>query len=90
MCNIIVCVNVDRLSVTVDAALGKAVRDAAASRGVSVSSWMSEAAVDRLRNQLLGAALDAWEAEEGAFTETELAEGARALGGPAATHRRAR
>ena len=62
-----------------DPELGQAVRLAAARSGVSVSRWLSEAAKDHLRNQLLGAALDAWEAEDGAFTETELAAAARML-----------
>jgi len=36
------------------------------------------AQADRLRNELLGTALDEWEAEDGAFTEAELHEaGAR-------------
>lgn len=35
---------------------------------------------DRLRNELLGAALDQWEAEDGSFTQTELDEAASRLG----------
>jgi hypothetical protein len=71
---------VDRLSVTMDPDLGHAVRDAAARSGVSVSRWLSDAASDHLRNELLGAALDAWEAEDGPFTEAELDVAARTLG----------
>jgi hypothetical protein len=41
---------------------------------------MAAAAADRLRHSGLGAALDAWEAEDGPFTEAELAEAARVLG----------
>ena len=52
--------------------LGEGVRQAAARQGISVSAWLAEAAADRLRNELLGAALDAWESEEGPFAETEL------------------
>jgi hypothetical protein len=33
-----------------------------------------------LRNELLGAALDEWEAEDGTFTEAELHEAAVRLG----------
>lgn len=62
-----------------DSELGRAVRQAATEAGVSVSRWLTDAAADHLRNQLLGAALDAWEAEDGPFTQDELAEGARAL-----------
>lgn len=70
----------DRLSVAMDAELGRAVREAAEHAGLSVSRWMTDAAQDHLRNELLGQALDAWEAEQGRFTEEELAEADRLLG----------
>lgn len=79
VCDTVVCVKVDRLSVTMDPDLGQAVREAAARSKVSVSHWLSEAAADHLRNELLGAALDAWEAQAGPFTDDELAA-ARVLG----------
>lgn len=60
----------DRVSLTVAPEIGSAVRQAAAERGVSVSAWLADAAADRLRNELLGKALDAWEAEDGAFTDS--------------------
>ena len=63
---------VDRLSVTMSPEIGAAVRDAAARGGTSVSSWLESAAAQRLRNELLGAALDVWEAEDGPFTDDEL------------------
>jgi hypothetical protein len=71
---------VDRLSITLDPELGRAVRDAAARGGISVSRWMSAAAADHLRNELLGAALDTWEAEEGPFAHEELDAAAKVLG----------
>ena len=71
---------VDRLSVTMDPQLGQAVRDAAARSGISVSRWLSQAASDHLRNELLGAALEVWEAEQGPFTDDELDTAARVLG----------
>jgi hypothetical protein len=71
---------VDRFSVTMPPSLGSAVRDAAGRQGTSVSGWLSEAAADRLRNDSLGAALDAWEAEDGPLREDELAAAASALG----------
>jgi hypothetical protein len=73
-------VQVDRLSITMPPDVGSAVRDAAARQGISVSAWLVRAAEDRLRNELLGAALDAWEAEDGPFTEEELASAAAELG----------
>lgn len=63
---------VDRFSVTMPPEVGEGVRQAAARQGISVSAWLAEAAADRLRNELLGAALDAWESEDGPFAETEL------------------
>lgn len=62
----------DRFSVTMPPELGEGVRQAAARQGISVSAWLAQAAADRLRNELLGAALDAWESEDGPFAETEL------------------
>ena len=59
--------------------LGRAVRDAAAREGTSVSAWLGEAAADRIRTELLGAALDEWEAEEGAFSDEELNAAATTL-----------
>jgi hypothetical protein len=71
---------VDRLSVTMPPEVGAAVRDSAARQGTSVSNWLAAAASQRLRNELLGAALDAWEAEDGPFSESELNAAVTALG----------
>ena len=71
---------VDRFSVTMPPELGEGVRHAAAQQGISVSAWLTEAAADRLRNELLGAALDAWESEDGSFTVAELNKAASRLG----------
>lgn len=71
---------VERFSVTMDPALGEAVRTAAERGHTSVSRWLAQAAADRLRNDLLDAALDAWEAEDGPFDAAELNAAAEALG----------
>ncbi|MGI5125467.1 hypothetical protein ACQEVB_01505 [Pseudonocardia sp. CA-107938] len=68
----------DRITVTMDAELGAAVRAAAEAAKSSVSGWVAGAVADKLRNQLLMEALDEWQAEDGAFTESEHAA-ARAL-----------
>ena len=60
--------------------VGQGVRQAAARQGTSVSTWLTEAAADKLRNELLGAALDQWEAQDGSFTQAELDEAAARLG----------
>ena len=57
-----------------------AVREAAERDGTSISAWFTEAAADRLRNDSLGAALDAWKVEEGALTDDGLLEATRSLG----------
>ncbi len=71
---------VDRLSVTMPPEIGAAVRNAAARTGMSVSTWLTVAAEQRLRSELLAAALDLWEAEDGPFTDAELNAAAAALG----------
>jgi hypothetical protein len=71
---------VDRLSLTMPPAIGAAVRAAAARQGASVSAWLVGAAAQRLRNELLGAALDRWESEDGPFTDQELDDAVTALG----------
>ncbi len=76
----IVCMQVDRFSVTMEPDLGAAVRAAAERAGMSVSGWLAQAAADRLRNDLLGAALDAWEAEDGPFGVDALDAAAATLG----------
>lgn len=80
VCVIIVCMaQVDRLSVTMAPEIGAAVRDAAAREGMSVSNWLATAAAQRLRNELLGAALDEWEADDAPFSDEELNVAAAAL-----------
>lgn len=71
---------IDRLSITMEPKLGAAARRAAKRAGMSVSAWIAEATADRLRNDALGRALDAWETEDGAFTADELAAAAERLG----------
>src|SRR5437763_9556185 len=81
VCDTIVCMaQVDRFSVTMPPELGEGVRQAAARQGTSVSTWLTEAAAEKLRNELLGAALDQWEAEDGPFTQAELDQAASRLG----------
>lgn len=70
---------VDRLSITMAPEIGAAVREAAAREGTSVSNWLAVAAAQRLRNELLSAALDLWEAEDGPFSDKELNTAAAAL-----------
>lgn len=70
---------VDKMSISLDAELGEAVRSAAAQAGAPLSSWLAEAAASRLRADALSQFLAGWEAEHGAFTPEELAQAEREL-----------
>jgi len=71
--------NVDRLSITMDSALGDAARKAAKRANLSVSAWIAEATADRLRHEALKEALIQWQCDDGAFTPSEFAAAAKAL-----------
>lgn len=62
------------MSVSFDLELGEAIRTAAEEESLSVSAWLAEAARARLKNKLLGEAMDAWKAKYGDITEEELEE----------------
>jgi hypothetical protein len=79
---IVISVAADRITISFDGELGRAVRDAAERDGMSVSGWLSEAAADRLRNELLGIALGHWIAERGTPTDEEMQWAADSLGLP--------
>jgi hypothetical protein len=68
-----------------DPDLGEAVRRAADRAGMTVSAWIAQAAADRVRNELLGIALEQWAEEDGPFTDEELDEAREALGYPRKT-----
>jgi NADH:ubiquinone oxidoreductase subunit E len=72
--------DVDRLSITLDPRLGAAARKVAKRAKVSLSTWIADATADRVRNELIGEALDRWEAERGALTQKELDQAAEVLG----------
>ena len=73
---------VDRFSLTMDPDLGAAVRQAAEREGMTVSAWLSKAAAERVRNELLGIALQRWEEEDGPLTEEELDDAREEMGFP--------
>lgn len=78
---------VDKLSVSLDADLGDAVRAAAERSGFGVSHWLAEAAAAKLRADALSDFLDTWESEHGPLTAGELANAAAELGVPSAAAR---
>ena len=70
---------VEKLSVSFDLELGAAIRAAAVDEDQSVSSWLAEAARDRIRLAAVDDAVRAWERKYGSLTEAEIAAADRAL-----------
>ena len=70
---------VRKLSVALDENTAQAAADAAARRGVSLSSWLNNAAEHALRVEEGLQAVAEWEAEHGHLTDTELAVADRFL-----------
>lgn len=62
----------EKFSASMDARLLEQVRADAEARGLSLSSWLTEAAAERLRIHALRNLLDEWEAEHGAITPGEM------------------
>ncbi|MFN0092365.1 MAG: hypothetical protein ACKVWR_19205 [Acidimicrobiales bacterium] len=63
---------VERLTVSLEAELAAAVRDAADADSQNVSSWLAEAARRHLAARGLRDVISAWEAEHGALSDDEL------------------
>ena len=61
-----------KLAITVDPEVHQLVIDAAASDGVSVSAWLTEAARRRLRVRDGLAGVAEWEQEHGTLTDEEM------------------
>ena len=63
---------VEKLSVSFDLDLGRAIKTSADRRAQSVSAWLAEAARARLRREALAEAVTAWEKQFGPLSEEEL------------------
>ena len=63
-----------KLAITVDREVHAGVVRAASEQHMSISAWMTDAARRALRIRDGLAAVEAWEAQHGAFTELELEE----------------
>ena len=72
---------VERITVSLDAELAAALRDAAAEDDVNVSTWVSEAVQRSLDTRGLRAVISEWEAEHGQITEEEIASARKELWG---------
>ena len=66
-----------KLSISFEANLEAAIRASASHEDRSVSSWIAQAAMQRLRLLALGEAVTAWEDEHGVLTEAEIANADR-------------
>jgi hypothetical protein len=73
-------VKVDKMSISFEAELGDAVRDAARKSGKGLSSWLADAATAKLRSEALGEFLEGWERDHGPLTTDELNRAERELG----------
>jgi hypothetical protein len=65
----------EKRSISLPPDLAAAIDDAAAAGGTSVSAWLAETAARRLQLEAGRRGLAAWEAENGALTDEELAAG---------------
>jgi len=63
---------VKKIAVSFDFRLEQEIRAAAMERRTTVSGWLANAAANELQQEKLGAFLDAWEAEDGPFTEADF------------------
>lgn len=79
-----------KLAITVDPDVHKSIVAAAASDGVSVSAWMTEAARDALKIRAGLQAVAEWEKGHGAFTAEEVAEARRQVQAQMRTRRKVR
>lgn len=61
-----------KYSASMDDALLADIRAEAEAEGLTLSSWLANAAADRLRLKALRQLVDEWEAEHGTITTTEL------------------
>ncbi len=68
------------MSISMAPQIGDEVRLAAERAGVSVSAWLADAAVARLRKQALADFLSEWQTKHGKITTTELAKARAELG----------
>lgn len=64
---------VKRMTVSAEASLADAIREAAEIDDQNVSTWLAEAARRQLNLRGLGEVVAAWEAEHGAFSDAEIA-----------------
>lgn len=66
--------SVRKVTISIDPELYAAVKADTERKGMSVSSWVSEAAAEKIRQQAWDEYMEAYQAEFGEFTEEELAQ----------------
>lgn len=70
---------VERLTVSLDAELAAAVREAATEDALNMSAWLADAARRRLATRGLADVVAEWEALHGTFTSAELEQARKRL-----------
>jgi hypothetical protein len=73
-------VAVEKMSISMDAELAEAIRQAAEDDGLSVSAWIARQVDRTIRMRRLDQLLEEYQAEHGAFTDEELREADIRLG----------
>lgn len=71
---------VERLTVSLDAELAAAVREAATQDALNMSAWLADAAQRRLATRGLADVIAEWEDLHGEFTSAELEQARTRLG----------
>ena len=71
---------VERLTVSLDAELAAAVREAATQDALNMSAWLADAAQRRLATRGLADVIAEWEALHGEFTSAELEQARQRVG----------
>ncbi|MDH3680204.1 MAG: hypothetical protein OEV40_09690 [Acidimicrobiia bacterium] len=71
---------VERVTVSLDAELAAAVKEAADADAQNLSAWLADAARRRLATRGLRDVIAEWESDHGPFTEEELAVARDRLG----------
>jgi hypothetical protein len=73
----LVAVTVRKVTISLDPDLYAAAKENAESKGMTVSSWMSEAAAEKLRQQAWDEYFAAYQEEFGEFTQEEIEQAHR-------------
>ena len=66
--------SIEQIDLSLDGPNGPAIRLTAQEAGLPISAWLAQATPAQLRNVVLRAVLDDWQAEHGYFTDAQIEE----------------